>query len=121
MPLDGVVRGLWRSRHGEGRRRPDRVNRVTYEIAVLEALRERLRCKEIWVVGANRYRNPDDDLPADFEQNREDYYRALNLPSMWSASSPTCRPKCARRCPPSTLAKKNPSVRLSSRAVAGSR
>ncbi|WP_223934140.1 hypothetical protein, partial [Aeromonas caviae] len=34
----------------------DRVNRVTYEIAVLEALRERLRCKEIWVVGANRYR-----------------------------------------------------------------
>ena len=55
------------------------------------------------MVGANCYCNPDDDLPADFEQNREDYYRALNLPPMWSASSPTCRPKCARRCPPSTL------------------
>ena len=81
VPLDGVVRGLWRDavmeKDAAGR---DRVNRVTYEIAVLEALRERLRCKEIWVVGANRYRNPDDDLPADFEENRDDYYQALNLP-----------------------------------------
>ena len=81
VPLDGVVRGLWREavmeKDSAGR---DRVNRVTYEIAVLEALRERLRCKEIWVVGANRYGNPDDDLPADFDQNREEYYRALNLP-----------------------------------------
>jgi len=56
------------------------VNRVTYEIAVLETLRERLRCKEIWVIGANRYRNPDEDLPGDFYQNREEYHRALNLP-----------------------------------------
>jgi hypothetical protein len=40
---------------------------VTYEICALQALRERLRCKEIWVVGANRYHNPDDDLPADFD------------------------------------------------------
>jgi len=47
---------------------------------VLEALRERLRCKEIWVVGANRYRNPDEDLPADFERSRERYYQALELP-----------------------------------------
>jgi hypothetical protein len=33
-------------------------------------LRERLRCKEIWMVGANRYRNPDEDLPTDFEAQR---------------------------------------------------
>jgi Tn3 transposase DDE domain len=52
----------------------------TYEVAVLEALREQLRCKEIWVVGANRYRNPDEDLPADFEANRDEHYKALNLP-----------------------------------------
>ena len=52
----------------------------TYEIAVLEALRERLRCKEIWVVGANRYRDPDEDLPADFDENREEYSQALHLP-----------------------------------------
>lgn len=81
VPLDSVVRGLWREavveKDAAGH---DRINRITYEIAVLETLRERLRCKEIWVVGANRYRNPDEDLPTDFEQNREDYYRALNLP-----------------------------------------
>lgn len=81
VPLDGVVRGLWRQavmdKDAAGR---DRVNRITYEIAVLEALRERLRCKEIWVVGANRYRNPDEDLPSDFEQHREAHYQALSLP-----------------------------------------
>jgi hypothetical protein len=81
VPLEGVVRGLWRDavleKDAAGR---DRINRVTYEVAVLEALREQLRCKEIWVVGANRYRNPDEDLPADFEGNREAYYKALNLP-----------------------------------------
>lgn len=81
VPLDGVVRGLWREavveKDAAGR---DRINRVTYEVAVLEALREQLRCKEIWVVGANRYRNPDEDLPADFEVKRDEYYKALNLP-----------------------------------------
>lgn len=81
VPLDGVVRGLWRDavveKDAAGR---DRVNRVTYEVAVLEALREQLRCKQIWVVGANRYRNPDEDLPADFEANRDEHYKALNLP-----------------------------------------
>jgi TnpA family transposase len=81
VPLDGVMRGLWRDavmeKDAAGR---DRVNRVTYEIATLEALREQLRCKEIWVVGANRYRNPDEDLPPDFDENREEYYQALSLP-----------------------------------------
>ena len=81
VPLDGVVHGLWHDAVMEqdsvGR---NRVNRITYEIAVLEALRERLRCKEIWVVGANRYRDPDEDLPADCDENREEYYQALPLP-----------------------------------------
>ncbi|MCP5093851.1 MAG: Tn3 family transposase [Gammaproteobacteria bacterium] len=81
VPLDGVMRGLWREAVVEndaaGR---ERINRVTYEIAVLETLRDRLRCKEFWVVGADRYRNPDDDLPADFDVRREDHYQALGLP-----------------------------------------
>ena len=67
VQLDGIVRGLWRDavieKDTEGR---PRINRINYEVAVLEALRTQLRCKEVWVVGANRYRNPDDDLPADF-------------------------------------------------------
>jgi hypothetical protein len=81
VPFDGVVRGLWLDavveKDSAGR---DRINRVTYEVAVLETLREQLRCKEIWVVGGNRYRNPDEDRPADFDANRDEYYKALNLP-----------------------------------------
>src|SRR5512135_1337238 len=81
VPIDGVARGLWREavveKDADGRAR---VNRITYEICALETLREKLRCKEIWVVGADRYRNPDDDLPADFEAQRTRYYQALNLP-----------------------------------------
>ena len=57
-----------------------RINRITYQICALEALRERLRCQEIWVAGANRYRNPDEDLPTDFDARREEYYAALRLP-----------------------------------------
>ena len=50
-------------------------------MCVLLALRERLRSKEIWIEGANRYRNPDEDLPGDFDQERSTYYAALKLPS----------------------------------------
>lgn len=81
VPLDGVVRPLWRDavvdRDPQGRLR---VNRITYEICALEALRDQLRCKEVWVAGADRYRNPDEDLPADFAARRDEHYAALGLP-----------------------------------------
>jgi hypothetical protein len=54
--------------------------RTVYEACVFQALRDRLRCKEIWVVGADRWRNPDDDLPDDFEMRRAEYYEKLNKP-----------------------------------------
>jgi len=77
IPLIGVVPDAWmplvQNEHG-------RVNRIAYEICALQALRDRLRCKEIWVEGALRYRNPDEDLPKDFDQRREDYYHALDQP-----------------------------------------
>ena len=44
-------------------------------------LREKVRVREIWVVGANRFRNPDEDLPTDFSQKRETYYEALHQPT----------------------------------------
>ncbi len=82
VPLDGVVRDLWHDAvvETDAQGRP-RVNRVSYEICVLQALREQLRCKEIWVVGADRYRNPDEDVPRDFEVQRPTYYAALQLPT----------------------------------------
>ena len=53
VPLDGVVRSLWQESVQEKDKNGEiRINRITYEICVLEVLRERLRCKEIWVAGA---------------------------------------------------------------------
>jgi len=79
--LDGVIKADWREfavsldpRGGE------RIVRLVYECGVLEALRDRLRCKEIWVVGADKWRNPDEDLPQDFEAKREENYAELKLP-----------------------------------------
>ena len=74
----GVVPAGWRDLviviDGKGR---ERVNRIVLEIYTLQAVRDRLRCKEIWIDGAARWRNPDDDLPADFDDRRDDYYRQL--------------------------------------------
>jgi TnpA family transposase len=82
VPTKGIVRGPWletvMERHEDGK---ERVNRSAYEMCVLMALRERLRSKEIWIEGANRYRNPDEDLPEDFDRERPTYYAALKLPS----------------------------------------
>ena len=82
VPTAGIVRGPWQEtvieRDSDG---TERVNRLAYEVCVLLALRERLRSKEVWVEGADRYRNPDQDLPGDFERERFTYYAALKLPS----------------------------------------
>ena len=81
VPIDGVIRPTLRDMVVEtGAHGVERINRITYEIAVLQALREQLRCKEVWVLGADRYRNPDDDLPVDFEVRRQEYYAALKQP-----------------------------------------
>ncbi|PXW50890.1 TnpA family transposase, partial [Chelatococcus asaccharovorans] len=56
-----------------------RIKLIDYELCVLKALRERIRAKEIWVVGADRHRNPDDDLPKDFDRRRVEYYADLSL------------------------------------------
>jgi TnpA family transposase len=81
VPIEGVVPPHWRElvleQDASGERR---VNRINYEISVLHSLREGLRCKAIWVAGADRFRNPDDDLPADFDVQRTTYYTALQQP-----------------------------------------
>ena len=92
VPVDGVIRKNMRSiLIDRGPAGIQRIDRIGYEIAVLEALRAKLRCKEIWVVGANRYRNPDDDLPQDFESRREGYYQRLGLPLRYDDFAGTLR------------------------------
>ena len=81
IPMDGIISAANKEiiieKDDKGQ---TRISRMNYEISVLQSLREKLRCKEIWLVGANRYRNPDDDLPKDFEERREENYKALNQP-----------------------------------------
>jgi Domain of unknown function (DUF4158) len=81
VPLEGVVRKDWMefALHTPDKG-PRRVIRTVYEACVFQALRDRLRCKEIWVVGADKWRNPDEDLPDDFETRRAEYYEKLNKP-----------------------------------------
>ncbi len=60
IAIEGVVRPKWRGIVLEDA--PDggqRVNRINYEICTLQTLRERLRCKEVWVAGAGRFRSGD--------------------------------------------------------------
>jgi hypothetical protein len=80
VTVEGVIRPKWRDIVLEDAPGGQRVNRINYEICVLQTLRERLRCKEIWVVGAGRFRNPDADLPADFAEPRAECYERLGLP-----------------------------------------
>jgi len=80
-PVSGVVAKDWQElvTRVDSRGRT-RIVRTVYEICIFQALRERLRCKEIWVVGADQWRNPDEDLPADFQTHRLEHYAQLNQP-----------------------------------------
>ncbi len=78
VPIDGAVKKSHQSfvlDYSEG---DERINRINYEICVLRNLRDKLRVKEIWVQNAFQYRNPEDDLPQDFNEKREYYYSLLN-------------------------------------------
>jgi hypothetical protein len=81
VPLHRGLSGDWAElvyqadKHGHRR-----VVRMVYEICTFQALRDQLRCKEIWVVGADKWRNPAEDLPIDFEEHRIEHYGELRKP-----------------------------------------
>lgn len=52
VPLAGVVPEHWRAAVVDDK---GRVERIPYELCVLVALRDPVRRREVWVVGANRY------------------------------------------------------------------
>ncbi len=78
VPLNGVVPAAWRDAVVD---ESGRIARVPYELCALVALREALRRREVWVVGARRWGDPDTDLPGDFEDNRDVHYAALRQPT----------------------------------------
>ncbi len=78
VPIEGVVPAAWREAIVD--EDTGRVERIPYELCVLIALREALRRREIYVEGAGQWRDPDEDLPGDFEDNRDVHYAALSKP-----------------------------------------
>ncbi|MGH3951716.1 MAG: Tn3 family transposase, partial [Pseudonocardiaceae bacterium] len=78
VPIGGVVPKAWQEAVVDDK---GRIERIPYELCVLVALRDALRRREIYVAGANRWRNPEEDLPGDFEASREVHYAALRQPT----------------------------------------
>lgn len=86
IPIDGVVPVEWRgavvdeTQERSGGRLGSRVERIPYELCALIALCDAIRRREVWIAGATRWRNPEEDLPQDFEENRDVHYDALSQP-----------------------------------------
>ena len=79
-PITGVVSPSWYNMTVTIEKGQLRVNKYNYELAVLEQVKDFLSFKGIWVNRSYRYRNPNKDLPKDFNKKRESYYKLLNLP-----------------------------------------
>lgn len=56
-----------------------RINWNALELALFEQLKVELPVKNIWVKNAFRYRNPEEDMPADFDENEDYYFNLLDL------------------------------------------
>jgi TnpA family transposase len=81
LPIDGIMNATQKKGLlSEDNNGQIGVDKKEYEITVLQALRDKLRCKEIWVKGSDKFKNPELDLPQDFERKRNHYYSSLNKP-----------------------------------------
>ncbi|WP_208870254.1 Tn3 family transposase [Streptomyces monomycini] len=77
VPMDGVVRRDWHEAVVDER---GRVERIPYELCVLVPLRDAIPRREIYVQGGQRWGDPEDDLPGDFEATRAVHYAAIRQP-----------------------------------------
>lgn len=97
IPIQGVVSSAWMPLVVETEGTVPKINRIAYEISVLKELRERLRCREIWVAGSRRYRDPEEDLPQDFENKKAAYYDILDVPQDAKTFTASLRKELTRR------------------------
>jgi hypothetical protein len=79
VPAHGGLSGDWQDlayrTDGKVRRR---VVRTIYEIHTFEALCDQLRCKGIWLVGAEEFHNPEEDLVTDFAEHHAELRKPLD-------------------------------------------
>jgi TnpA family transposase len=82
IPFENVLSPSWLPfiKRLEPSKQVEIFNIYAYELALFERIGVELGCKNIWVEGAYRYRNPLHDLPKDFEANKTSYLKLLDLP-----------------------------------------
>lgn len=74
--LSSIPEKLWAKEDGQN----TRVVKHYFELCVLQKLEKALKNKEVWVEGAYRYRNPDDDLPTDWGVQWGSYCEKHRIP-----------------------------------------
>jgi len=74
--LNNMPAEVWEDKNGN----ETRVVKHYFELCVLQKLEKALRNKEIWVEGAYRYRNSDDDLPQDWSDKWISYCGKYRIP-----------------------------------------
>ncbi|MBU6529809.1 hypothetical protein ACFUIW_12980 [Streptomyces sp. NPDC057245] len=91
VPVHKAMGGDWTEAvHRTDKRGRRRVVRMVYEVVAFQALRDQLKCEEVRVVGADKWRNLDEDMPQDFAERREANCRERSgRPSAWTKPCPT--------------------------------
>ena len=77
VPLE-IVTPSWENMVFEEVGDERKINRKGYELCLLHKLQKALKCKEVWIEGAKNFRNPQEDLPNDWETKRLRYYEMLS-------------------------------------------
>ncbi len=77
---DGLLTGKWKELAVEDCPGEPRLVKQYFELCVLRKLERAIKCKEIWVENAYRYRNPNLDLPADWTKCRVEYCQKFDIP-----------------------------------------
>lgn len=82
VPIDGVVTRSWKETVIEEKDGEPKINRKYYELCVLQKLEQALKCKEVWVEGGDAFRNPSQDMPPQWseEKHHAAFYATLNQP-----------------------------------------
>ncbi len=58
----------------------ERIVKHYFELGILEKVDKMVRCKELWVKNAGKFRNPNADLPINWSENRHEYYKRIETP-----------------------------------------
>jgi hypothetical protein len=104
VTIEGVIRPKWRDivledAPGGGQR----VNRINYEICVLQTLRERLRCKEVWESARAGFAIPTQTCPPISPSVGQSATTGLACPRTHGSSQTRSAPRWPNRCSSSTV------------------